>query len=407
MSEKKFYQLSLSERLDQLNLSDEARKILEQKALADDIAGNLTENQISEIEIPMGVCFIKLDGKDYVVPMATEEPSVIAAANNGAKIAGNFTTVKNERLMSGQIVFYDVKNPEELQSAIEARTTDIFSTAEEAYPSIYKRGGGLRGFESSIRQTKAMNFLSLDFSFDSKDAMGANIINTILEAISAKLRLWFPEEKILFSILSNLVEHCQTEIQCEIPLEKIGQETAEKIELASLYATLDPSRTATHNKGIMNGIESVVLATGNDTRGVNASIYAFASQTRALTTWQIKDDKLLGNIEVSLPVATAGGATHVLPKARVAHELLGNPDAKTLAAIIASVGLANNLAALKALVTKGIQAGHMVLQARSLALAVGATGSEIEKLTEALKKADHLNMETAQNLLTEIKKSIN
>ncbi|MBB5888355.1 hydroxymethylglutaryl-CoA reductase [Lactovum miscens] len=401
MHEKKFYQFSRVERLASLNLSDSSRKILEQTSLSEDIAGNLTENQISEVEIPMGLCFISLDGHDFKVPMATEEPSVIAAANNGSKLAGEFKTIKNNRLMSGQIVFYDVVSPESLKMAIEARTTEIFSVADNAYPSIIKRGGGLQSFEIITRQTEDTIFLTVDFIFDTKDAQGANIINTILEAISEKFRSDFPNEKILFSILSNLLEYCQTEIQCEIPINKIGPEVAKKISLASLYAAEDWSRSATHNKGIMNGIEAVALATGNDTRSINASVYA--TRPHPFAKWWIEDTKLIGVIDVSLPIATAGGGTHVLPKAQVAHELLGNPNAKQLASITAAVGLANNLAAIKALVTKGIQSGHMALQARSLALSVGASGEEIEKLTIALKKTEHMNSETAKSLLYELR----
>jgi hydroxymethylglutaryl-CoA reductase len=399
MTNKKFYQMTLPERLSALNLSAETRQIFENTALDPDIAGNLTENQISEIEIPLGICFLTVDGQEYTVPMATEEPSVIAAANNGAKLAGNFTSIKNERLMSGQIVFYDVQNSEKLAQNIEDQRQTVFELAESAYPSIYKRGGGMKNFSCSTSGT----WLSVDFIFDTKDAMGANMINTILEAITDYFRDNFPDEKILFAILTNENCHCRTSVETRIPLDKIGRETAKKIVVASDFAQIDSARAATHNKGIMNGVEAVVLATGNDTRGAAAAIYAMENPHQGFSTWHIDGDNLVGEITLSLPIATAGGGTHVLPKARAAHELLGNPKAETLAAIIASVGLANNLAAIKALVTRGIQAGHMSLQARSLALAVGAKGREIEQLTEALKKAPLMNTESAQRLLKELK----
>ncbi|GAB2025756.1 hydroxymethylglutaryl-CoA reductase, degradative [Lactovum odontotermitis] len=399
MPDRKFYQMSLTERLDALKLSAETRQIFENTALEPEIAGNLTENQISAIEIPLGVCFIRVDGKDYAVPMATEEPSVVAAANNGAKLCGEFTTTRSERLMSGQIVFYDVPDTDKLAENVEKQQTEIFRIAESAYPSIYKRGGGLKDFSCKAYK----NYLSVDFTFDTKDAMGANIINTILEAIAGYFREVFPSEKILFAILTNENCHCRTTVETRIPLDKIGWSVAEKVGKASDFAQIDSARAATHNKGIMNGVEAVVLATGNDSRGAAAAIYAAEDSHQAFSRWFIEDDELVGVITLSLPIAAAGGATHVLPKARASHELLGNPNAETLASIIASVGLANNLAALKALVTRGIQAGHMSLQARSLALSVGAAGSEIERLTRALKKAALMNTETAQRLLKEIR----
>ncbi|MFV0555624.1 MAG: 3-hydroxy-3-methylglutaryl-CoA reductase [Lactovum sp.] len=394
MTDKKFYQLSLEERLNALSLSEEERTILENSSLATEIAQNLIENQISSIEIPLGICFISIDGSDYHVPMATEEASVIAAANNGAKIAGNFRTLKNERFMSGQIIFYEVTDFDQLSQKIEKLQKEIFLTAELAYPSIYKRQGGLIDFNLE----KQESFCSVNFKFDSKDAMGANMINTMLEAISQLFKSKLPEEKILFSILTNKNPDCQTIVETRIPLEKIGLELAEKIAIASNYAQIDPTRAATHNKGIMNGIEAIALATGNDNRGLNASIYAFSNQ-KGLAKWEIQGQELVGKITVSLPVASAGGATQILPKAKVSHNLLKNPTAKELATIMASVGLANNLAALKALVTKGIQAGHLNLHMRNLALSVGAKGEEVERLAELLNQSSQKNKEKAEKLL--------
>ena len=400
MWDKKFYQMSLKERFDFLSLSEKSRQILENSSLDSEIANHLIENQISAIELPLGVCFINVDGKDYRVPMATEEPSVIAAANNGARIAETFRILENEHLMSGQIVFYEVQNTSKLINEIDELQADIFNMAQSSYPSIYKRGGGLIDFKCESYET----WVSVDFTFDTKDAMGANMINTMLEAIANLFRNRFPDEKILFAILSNENCHCHTTVETRIPLSNIGAEIAQKIAIASDYAQIDPARAATHNKGIMNGVEAIVLATGNDSRSINAAIYA-RSNHKGLSSWSIENDQLIGKITLSIPIATAGGATHILPKAKVANELLNNPDAKSLASIIAAVGLANNLAALKALVGPGIQQGHMALQARSLALSVAAKGQEVDQLTEALKKAPHMNTETAQSLLDRIRKS--
>lgn len=399
---RKFYQLTRAERLSQLALPTNNRKELDNNALSENIANNLIENQIGEIELPLGLAFINVEGKRYSVPMATEEPSVIAAANNGAKIAEDFHIIKNNRLMNGQIVFYDVINSDILASTIDIRKKEIFEIAKTAYPSIIERGGGLRTINCGRIDTDG--FYCIDFYFDTCDALGANIINTILEAIANNFRIWFPTEKILFSILSNNNYFCETCVDCHIPIEKIGREVAEKIVLASDYAQLDKTRAATHNKGIMNGIEAILLALGNDTRAVNAAIYSYA-ENKGLTTWHIEKNILIGEISLPLPIATAGGATQILPKAKVSHSLMDNPDSFKLMGIVASIGLAQNLAALKALVTDGIQAGHMTLQARSLALSVDAKSDEIEQLVTALKKAPAMNTKTAKALLEKLRKS--
>lgn len=409
MENKKFYQLTPAQRLDTLQLKPATRQILEKMTLEKTLANHLIENQISEIEIPLGLAqnFV-INGKKYVVPMATEEPSVIAAASNGAKMAGAFKTMIISRLMHGQIVFYDVKNPSHILDTIVKNKTAIFDQAEVAYPSIVKRGGGLRDVSSRILPEK---FISVDFKVDVKDAMGANIVNSILEGVASLLQTWFPDEKILFSILSNLATESMVRATCEIPLTALsksnqGKQIAKKITIASHYSKIDPYRAATHNKGIMNGIDAVLLATGNDTRAVAACLHAFASldgQYRGLGTWWLKADKLMGEIELPLPVATVGGAIKVLPKVQAALEMLQLTQAEELAQVIAAVGLAQNLAALRALVSEGIQQGHMSLQIQSLAMTVGAKENEIEQLSQLLRREKVINQERAYELLAEIR----
>ena len=409
---KKFYQMSPAERLDFLDLKSETRQILEETVLDVALADNLIENQISEFELPMGLAqnFV-INGKKYLVPMVTEEPSVIAAASNGAKIAGNFQTVLSERLMRGQIVFYDVEQADHLMQTIEVNQAGIFRAAKEAYPSIFKRGGGLR--QVSSRAFEAEGFVSVDFKVDVKDAMGANIVNAILEGVANLFRTWFPEQKILFSILSNYATESLVKVNCEIPVERLskgnnGQEVAEKIQAASRFSKVDPYRAATHNKGIMNGINAVVLATGNDTRAVASGIHAYASKEgsyQGLAEWYVKDGLLLGSLELPLPVATVGGAVKVLPKAQAALELLEITEAKELAQVMAAVGLAQNLAALRALVSEGIQQGHMSLQVRALAMTVGAKDEEITILSEKLRQEKVMNQERAEKLLREIRQN--
>lgn len=409
---KKFYQMSPAERLDFLDLKSETRQILEETVLDAALADNLIENQISEFELPMGLAqnFV-INGKKFLVPMVTEEPSVIAAASNGAKIAGNFQTVLSERLMRGQIVFYDVDQADHLMQTIEENQAGIFRAAKEAYPSIIKRGGGLR--QVSSRAFEAEGFVSVDFKMDVKDAMGANIVNAILEGVANLFRTWFPEQKILFSILSNYATESLVKVSCEIPVERLskgnnGQEVAEKIQAASRFSKIDPYRAATHNKGIMNGINAVVLATGNDTRAVASGIHAYASKEgsyQGLAKWDVRDGLLLGSLELPLPVATVGGAVKVLPKAQAALELLEITEAKELAQVMAAVGLAQNLAALRALVSEGIQQGHMSLQVRALAMTVGAKDEEITILSEKLRREKVMNQAIAEKLLLGIRQN--
>jgi hydroxymethylglutaryl-CoA reductase len=408
---KKFYQMSPQERLNSLNLSEKSQEILSEMALDTTILDNLIENQISEFELPMGIAqnFV-INEQSFLIPMVTEEPSVIAAASNGAKIAGNFVAEIKERLMRGQIVFYDVKNSDKIANKILEKQEKIFEQAELSYPSIVKRGGGLR--EVSSRIFSSQKFLSVDVKVDVKDAMGANIINSILEGIAELFRSWFPDEKILFSILSNYATESLVKVTCEIPVERLskkadGYEIGQKIMAASQYSKIDPYRASTHNKGIMNGINAVILATGNDTRAISAAIHAYAAKDGAyqgLANWELQEKMLVGELEIPLPVATVGGGVKVLPKAQAAMEILDISDAKELAKVIAAVGLAQNLAALRALVSEGIQQGHMSLQARSLALSVGAQADEIAILSQQLRKEKVMNQEVAQNLLKNLRK---
>lgn len=381
---------------------------LTKMALPPEIANHLIENQISEVEIPLGVALnVVVNDREVVVPMATEEPSVIAACSYGAKIAGAFQVTAIDRLMAGQIVFSKVTDQDQLIQELTNREAEFFASAAKSYPSIIKRGGGLR--KISYRKVGA-TFVSLDILVDVKDAMGANIVNTLLEGMANQIKTWTQEE-ILFSILSNYATDSLVTVSCRIPVHRLsktgaGRAVAEKIVLATTYANLDPKRAATHNKGIMNGIESVILATGNDTRAVSAACHAYASQTgqyQSLTSWKLEGDELIGSITVPLAIATVGGATKVLPKAQIALEILQVHSAKELMAIVASVGLAQNLAALRALVSEGIQAGHMSLQARALAMSVGATGNEINEVAKALQQMQ-MNQATARQLLAKIRR---
>lgn len=415
---KKFYQLSKEERLTFLqktgHLSFENRQELENLSLDEDIANHLIENQISEMALPMGIVpDILVNNKSYQVPMATEEPSVIAACSNGAKMIRNSGSIKSELaegLLRGQIVFMNVTDATLIEEKITECSEEIFNQAEKSYPSIVKRGGGLKKIH--VRHFPEENsFLSIDLLVDTKDAMGANILNSILEGVADLFRQWF-EDEILFSILSNYATESIVTATCDVSFASLsnaddlesGKLVAEKIAAASKLAQLDPYRATTHNKGIMNGIEAVILATGNDTRAVAAAAHAYAAtgSYHGLSRWELVEGGLKGTIKLPLAIGTVGGAIRVLPKAQVALEILQVADAKELAEVIAAVGLAQNLAALRALVSEGIQQGHMSLQARSLAMSVGAKGSEIDIVVAKLKSGA-MNQEQALAFLLELK----
>lgn len=415
---KKFYQLSKEERLTFLqktgHLSFENRQELENLSLDEDIANHLIENQISEMALPMGIVpDILVNNKSYQVPMATEEPSVIAACSNGAKMIRNSGSIKSELaegLLRGQIVFMNVTDATLIEEKITECSEEIFNQAEKSYPSIVKRGGGLKKIH--VRHFPEENsFLSIDLLVDTKDAMGANILNSILEGVADLFRQWF-EDEILFSILSNYATESIVTATCDVSFASLSNAddleseklVAEKIAAASKLAQLDPYRATTHNKGIMNGIEAVILATGNDTRAVAAAAHAYAAtgSYHGLSRWELVEGGLKGTIKLPLAIGTVGGAIRVLPKAQVALEILQVADAKELAEVIAAVGLAQNLAALRALVSEGIQQGHMSLQARSLAMSVGAKGSEIDIVVAKLKSGA-MNQEQALAFLLELK----
>ncbi|WP_430596743.1 hydroxymethylglutaryl-CoA reductase, degradative [Enterococcus sp. DIV0175] len=419
LQKKKFYQLTPAQRRKQLveegELTENTADLLAQQTLPEEIANHLIENQISEVEIPLGVAqHFKINGIKKWIPMATEEPSVIAAASNGAKLCGDIKAETPQRLMRGQIVLAGQQAYQDIIQALEERREELILCANDSYPSIVKRGGGVREIASREFQGEDQAYLSIDFLIDVKDAMGANIVNAILEGVATKLREWFPEREILFSILSNLATESLATAHCIIPFDRLaadrqmGEQIAKKIQQAAEYAKLDPYRAATHNKGIMNGIDAVILATGNDTRATGAAIHAYAAKNghyEGLTQWRVTEDGLVGEITLPLAVASVGGASKVLPKAAASFELLNVDSAKELAQLIAAVGLAQNLAALRALVTDGIQKGHMALQARTLAMTVGAKGAEIEQVAQALRSKAKMNQEIAKEILLDVQQA--
>ncbi|MFS9175758.1 hydroxymethylglutaryl-CoA reductase, degradative [Streptococcus parasanguinis] len=414
-----FAKLSPTERIEALLKEglltwDEAQILKEQKGLPLSIADQLTENVLSTFDLPFSLApYFLINGRDYVLPMVTEEPSVVAAASFAAKLiqrSGGFTTQVHQRQMIGEIALSDVKDVEMASKRILEDKETLLQLANEAYPSIVKRGGGAR----DLWVENKGNFLIVYLAVDPKEAMGANMLNTMLEALTDRIQE-LSGGQALMAILSNLATRSLVSVRCAIDFKALSRnpeeaiEIAHRMELASQLAQVDPYRAATHNKGIFNGIDALVLATGNDWRAIEAGAHAYAAKSgpyKGLSQWksQLEEKKLYGEITLPMPVATKGGSIGLNPTVQVSHRLLGEPSAIELAGIIASLGLAQNFAALKALVTTGIQAGHMKLQARSLALLAGAKEEEVPRLVSQLLENKPFNLEKAQTLLQELRK---
>ena len=414
-----FAKLSPTERIEALLKEglltwDEAQILKEQKGLPLSIADQLTENVLSTFDLPFSLApYFLINGRDYVLPMVTEEPSVVAAASFAAKLiqrSGGFTTQVHQRQMIGEIALTDVEDIEVASRRILEDKETLLQLANEAYPSIVNRGGGAR----DLWVENKGDFLIVYLAVDPKEAMGANMLNTMLEALTDRIQK-LSGGQALMAILSNLATRSLVSARCAIDFKVLSRNPEEAIELAhrmeqaSQLAQVDPYRAATHNKGIFNGIDALVLATGNDWRAIEAGAHAYAAQSgsyKGLSHWtsQPKEKKLYGEITLPMPVATKGGSIGLNPTVQVSHRLLGEPSAIELAGIIASLGLAQNFAALKALVTTGIQSGHMKLQARSLALLAGAKEEEVPRLVSQLLENKPFNLEKAQTLLQELRK---
>lgn len=415
-----FSKASPAERIEKLAqaglLSEEGlQTVRDNDTLPLSLANEMVENVLGTLALPFGIApGFQIDDQEIQVPMVTEEPSVIAAASYAAgliKRSGGFQTQVHKRQMIGQVALYDVSNREKASQAITEAKEDLLQLANQAYPSIVKRGGGARDLWTEVKA----DFLICYLSVDPKEAMGANMLNTMLEALVDPLEELSGGQGLM-AILSNLATDALVTARCHIDYRflsrdpKEAAEIAQKIALASQLAAVDPYRAATHNKGIFNGIDAVVLATGNDWRAIEAGGHTYASrsgQALGLSNWMDHPEQqvLEGQLTLPMPIATKGGSIGLNPSVQVAHELLGNPDAQTLARIIVSVGLAQNFAALKALVSTGIQHGHMKLQAKSLALLAGATPSEVAPVVQALLEDKPFNLEKAQAVLEEIRQS--
>ena len=396
-----FSRKTLQERLKhlekhQLLSTEELKKLCQNQQLPLETANQMVENVLGTFSLPFALApdFL-IDGKEYQVPFVTEEPSVVAAASFAAKIikrSGGFSTKIHNRQMLGQVALYDVDDFDKAHKNILDKKALLLSLANEAHPSIVKRGGGACDLMTEIKGS----FLIVYLSVDTKEAMGANIVNTMLETLAAPLEELSGGQSLM-AILSNYATEALVTAQCQVNLRFLSRDKTEakklarKMDLASQLAQID-----------------VYRATGNDWRAIEAGGHAYASRDshyRGLSAWSYddKNEILEGKITLPMPIATKGGSIGLNPTVQCAYDLLGNPTAKELAAISAAVGLAQNFAALKALISTGIQAGHMKLQAKSLALLAGAKEKEVSALVSQLLKAKHMNLETAQTLLKNLR----
>ncbi len=416
----RFYQLSASERarlLQDFGLSPEDTRILSgTEGLCLDKATHMIENVIGVFGLPLGIATnFLINGRDYLIPMAIEEPSVVAGASFAARLVregGGFRSSSDEPLMIGQIQVLDVEDPWSARFELLSEKESILDLANRQDPVIAQLGGGARELEVRIIEKSPVGpMLVVHLIYDVRDAMGANAVNTAVEAI-APMVAEISGGRTLLRILSNLADRRLARAKCTVPASSLahgefgGEEVAQGIVEAWAFAAADPYRAATHNKGIMNGIDAVLVATGNDWRAVEAGAHSYAARSgryTALSTWHVDtESQLVGTLELPVAAGIVGGATRVHPAATAALRLLGVETAQELSGVVAAVGLAQNLAALRALASEGIQRGHMKLHARQVAIAAGAKGEMIDHVVQAMLRDNVIRVDRAQALLKAI-----
>lgn len=411
-----FYKLPWAERLavtaKNRDLNADQVALIEQHY--DAVGAQLIENYLYNFGVPTGLLLdLPVDGEKVVVPMTTEEPSVVAAANNGAKMmrAGDGVITSMEtRLVRGQIIITDVTDMDALRDWVLNHEDELITQINATRPSMVQRGGGLKRIAC---QTLADDVAEITLFVDPKAAMGANVVNSLAEYTSSVFRA--QGYQVLMGILSNYATESIVHGEVKIPVDALvgkdgtpGAIVAAKIEQASRIEQLTPYRAVTSNKGIMNGVEAVALASGNDTRAINAALHAYASrdgQYRGLINWTVEEDVLVGKTDLPILIGVVGGSIGIVPSVQLNHVLMGNPTVEKLSSILVSVALAQNLAALRALVSTGIQAGHMALQGKSLALQVGATPEEVPRVALALEKQGRFDEATARQILDRLRES--
>lgn len=408
-----FYRLAPSERLaavaEQASLGKEEIEQIE-GGLSLDAADKMVENVIGIMQVPLGVATnYVIDGREILIPMATEEPSVIAAASNGAKMAregGGFLTSSTGPVMRAQIQVTGIDDPYSARHTVLLHKEDLMAMANEKDPMLVKFGGGVKDIEVRVIDSRLGPMVVVHLIVDCRDAMGANAVNTMAESLAPRIEQ-MTGGRVYLRIISNLADLRLARARAIFKAEEIGgHEVVDGILLAAELAQVDPYRAATHNKGIMNGVTAVVLATGNDTRAVEAGAHAYASiggQYRSLTRYEKnRDGDLVGSIEMPVAVGLVGGATRVHPVARAAVKMLGVKSADELSRIIAAVGLCQNFAALRALASEGIQRGHMSLHAKNVAVQAGAKCDMIEIIAARMAAERRISVSRAAELMAEM-----
>lgn len=409
-----FYKLPVNERVKVIkkfaNLDDNETKLLSSH-LDTGIANRMIENVLGSFEIPLGIAVnFKINGKDYLIPMATEETSVVAAASNAAKLArikGGFKTECTEPLMIGQIQILHMDDIVGAAQKLMSKKKEILALANEQDKVLVKFGGGAKDIEVRILDSEIGKMIVVHLVVDVRDAMGANAVNTMCEALTPMMEE-ITGGKVRLRIISNLADKRIAKAKAVFDKEKMGGEHVVDAFLESYnLAAVDPYRAATHNKGIMNGIDALIIATGNDFRAIEAGAHAYAARNGQYTSlsryYKDKNGNLVGELELPMAVGIIGGAGNIHPKAKVCKKILGIKTAKELAEIVVSVGLAQNFAAVFALSTVGIQKGHMSLHAKNIAVMAGAKGEEIDKVANQIVKEGKIKLDRAEEILKEIR----
>lgn len=407
-----FYKLAPKERVqivkDFAGLTDEeAQTLLSTGSLKLELANRMIENVVGAFPIPLGIAVnFLINGRNYLVPMAIDEPSVVAAASYAAKMArakGGFFTSSTEPVMIGQIQAVNIDDPYGAKMAILAAKEKILQKANEQDPMLVSVGGGAKDLDVKVIQANSGPMVITELHVDCRDAMGANAVNTMAEAVAPLIER-ITHGRVYLRIISNLATKRLARAWTVVTKEELGgEEVVDGIIEAYNFAAADPYRAATHNKGILNGIIGVVIATCNDHRAVEAGAHAYAArsgQYSPLTVWEKnRDGDLVGSIELPMAVGTVGGATRVHPVAKIALKILGVKTANELAEVLAAVGLAQNLGALRALAHEGIQRGHMALHARNVAIMAGASGELIDLIVEKMVEERKVRLDKAKELV--------
>jgi len=414
-----FHKLSVPERVDRVlafaGLEDAGLRaqFLDTGNLPADLADRLIENAVGTMNIPLGVATnLRIDGRDCLVPMATEESSVVAAVCNAARQchdSGGFVTSMSGTCMIAQIQLVGVRDPGNARLSILERLREIREICDACDPVLLGLGGGFRDLEVRVIDAPGGPMVVTHLIVDTRDAMGANAVNTMAETLAPHLESW-TGGKVYLRILSNLADRRLARARCVWKVEAIGgPEVRDGIVRAYEFALMDPYRAATHNKGIMNGVTAVVMATGNDTRAVEAGAHAYAARKgwySSLSQWEVTaEGDLAGSLEMPMAVGLIGGATKLHPMARACLRIMDIQSAEQLARVIAAVGLAQNFSALKALATEGVQKGHMSLHSQNIALMAGAVGDEIGAVARRLVELGTVRVDVAEQELLRLRQA--